>query len=160
MKKLLTPFLFLLAALAFAPSAFAATSVVSNVTADVPAYCEIETITDVHADFSPQSSSTTRIGQILVMCNLDLNYTLSSPTVDANGEFIITGISGQPGAQMSVVLRDNSGIPLPAGSTWNRTGTGMSEWIPFQLLYNPSGVIPAIAFYQGSLTVDLTAALP
>ena len=156
MKKLLSAVL--VALVAFAPSAFA-NSMSGNVTANVPSTCEIRAVTDVHAEFGFNVSSTTGSGNILVACNLDANYTLTSPTVDAAGRFTLPSISGHPGAEMEVELRDNTGVPLTSSGAMNRVGTGQSEWVPFSLNFNPAGLLPPVAFYQGTLTFDLTAAL-
>lgn len=134
-----------------------ANSMSGNVTANVASTCEIRAVTDVHADFEFSVSSSSRTGQILVICNKDANYTLTSPTVDASGRFWLSSISGTPGATLEVELRDNTGVPMGSARAMNLVGTGIQEWIPFTLVYNPGGAaLPAVASYASTLQFDLT----
>lgn len=159
MKKLSLLAIGLTAALA-TPAAFADDSATINVTATVQPFCSIFSATDADGQFAPQVSSTDFIGQIGVMCNLNQNYTITSPTVDSAGQFVMPGISGQPGASMNVVLMDNNSVALGSADSWSHTGTGMSQWIPFRLRYNPESIIPSVGSYATTLTFDLTAPLP
>ncbi|WP_423171085.1 hypothetical protein [Stenotrophomonas maltophilia group sp. CASM26] len=157
MKKIYPLTLALLAALATVP-AFA-NSATGTVTANVPSTCEIMSVDDVHADLSQHSAQLQTGGSIQVICNKDAGYSITTSTVDANGRFAITAVSGTSGATMEVELRETA-----TGNTWSNsdivggTGTGLTQSIGFQLVYNPSGgPIPAYGFYTGPLTFDLTS---
>lgn len=156
MKKLLSAFI--LALVAFAPSAFA-NSVQGGVTANVPSTCEITAVDAVHAEFGLNVSTTSASGNIHVVCNKDAGYSISSPTVNADGRFTIPAISGTAGATMQVEVRESvTGNALNSGDLIGGTGTGLTQFIGFQLVYNPlGGGIPAYGFYSGQWTVDLTS---
>lgn len=157
MKKIYPLTLALLAALVTAP-AFA-NSATGTVTANVPSTCEITSVDNVHGELSQHSSQIQTGGNIQVICNKDAGYSITTSTVDANGRFSIAAISGTSGATMEVELRETV-----TGGSWSNsdimggTGTGLTQFIPFQLVYNPTGgPLPAYGFYTGSLTFDLTS---
>lgn len=157
MKKFYPLILALLAALVTAP-AFA-NSATGTVTANVPSTCEITSVDNVHGELSQHSSQIQTGGSIQVVCNKDAGYSITTSTVDANGRFEIAAVSGTSGATMEVELRE-----VVTGNSWSNTdivggtGTGLTQFIGFELVYNPSGgPIPAYGFYTGPLTFDLTS---
>jgi|GEM_PF-4303307 len=157
MKKICPLTLALLAALATAP-AFA-NSATSTVTANVESTCEIMSVDNVHGDLGQHTAQLQTGGNIQVICNKDAGYSITTSTVDANGRFVISAVSGTSGATMEVELRETT-----TGNTWSDsdivggTGTGLTQFIGFQLVYNPSGgALPAYGFYSGPLTFDLTS---
>lgn len=148
----------LLALMAFAPSAFA-NSLQGSVTANVPSTCELTAVDSVHAEFGMNVSTTSGSGQIHVVCNKDAGYSISSSSVNADGRFTIPAISGTAGATMQVEVRESvTGNALNSGDLIGGTGTGLTQFIGFQLIFNPlGGGIPAYGFYSGQWTVDLTS---
>jgi len=158
MKKLFLLAMTMLAALA-APAAFADSSGTTTVTATVPSTCEIQFIDTVHGDFSTHVTSTTATGNIAVLCNKDAGYSLSTPTPDSAGRFMLTAISGTSGATLEAELRETV-----TGQSWGNTdlvggvGTGQTVYHPFQVIFNPSGgALPPVGSYTASLTIDLTS---
>jgi len=158
MKKLSLLAIGLTAALA-APAAFADSTGTGTVTANVPSTCEIQFVENVHGEFSTNVTSTSATGNIAVICNKDAGYSLSTPTTDANGRFILNAISGTGGATMEAELRETvTGQAWDSGDLVGGQGTGMTEFHSFQVIYNPSGAaLPAYGAYTADLTFDLTS---
>ena len=146
----------LIAAVVAAPSALA-DPVTGNVYANVPSFCQINSVEDVTADFGMGTRSMESTGLISVICNLNKGYSITNTTVDSAGRFVIPAVSGTSGASMQVELRQNvTGSAWTDASILGGTGTGLTQLIPFKLVFNPNGgPIPSYGQYVGTLTFDL-----
>ena len=159
MKKLFLLLATLMATAVVSP-AFADNTATGDVYANVPSTCEILSIDPVTANFGVSVSQTSAGGNIQIICNKDAGYSLTAPTVDASGNFVISAVSGTAGATMLVKLREST-----TGSAWTSsdivggTGTGNVQLYPFTLDFNVAGGIPAYGSFVGSFDVTLTATL-
>jgi hypothetical protein len=139
------------------PSAFAASSGTGNITAYVPSQCEITLVEDVHADFDIGVSEIGTSGNIHIMCNLGHGYSLTTPSTDDGGYLTLNVISGDTGS-MQVRVKDTL-----SDTYWSNDilvggqGTGMTQFHPFELDFNPGGaLLPTAGSYAGTLTFELT----
>lgn len=155
MKNVLSTLALAVAALVVAPSALA-NDVTANISAGVPLMCEIAQATDTDAEFPSGAMSVTQYTQMLVRCNLDQSFTITTPTPDAAGRFSISN-----GVQtMDVELTSgNSGTNIWGSSVEiTGVGTGNLQFVDYGLKFNPDrAYLPAAGTYNGTITFSLTA---
>ncbi|MBJ6983991.1 hypothetical protein [Luteimonas sp. MC1750] len=154
MKNVLSP-LALAIAMVAAPSAFA-NDVTANVSATVPQQCEIVQVQDTDVTFAVGQTGSNVYQQMMVRCNLDQAFNITTPTTDAAGRFNITnGVQSMAveltAGDLGVDIWDSS-LAVPG------VGTGEYQYFDYGLSFNPdSGYLPAVGTYTGTIMFSLTA---